>query len=143
MPEAWVQAINRVGGRRRGNLLKGGVESLFYPEAQRHSPLQQSCHSSYRWEQPFASFTVSFPVRACLRSHYHIYRATWPHSTRMRGLERPIYFSSCAAIFRGKAGGGRREGRIPALGQKRIRLQRLAGEKVCSGLLLVSSNWLG
>lgn len=63
----------------------------------------------------------------------------------MRGLERPIYFSSCAAILSGsEAGGGEGRDPIAALeGQKRIRLQRLAREKVCAGLLLASSKLLG
>ena len=106
-----MQAINGVAGEEeRGDPLKG-VGSSFDPTAQRQCLLLQDCRSSYRWEQPCSGLSVSFPVRACLRSHYHIYRATWPHGTRMRGLERPIYFSSCAAILGGEAGrGGGRAG---------------------------------
>ena len=119
----------------------GGSRRSSDPEAQRHRLLQQGSCRGYRSEQPFPSLSVSFPVWACLRSHYHIYRATWPHGTRMRGLERPIYFSSCAAILGGKAGGGgSREGRAPALGQKRITLQRPGP---ASGPLLASSNRSG
>lgn len=41
--------------------------------------------------------SVLFPVQTCSGNHYHIYKATWTHRACMKGLERPIYFTSCAA----------------------------------------------
>lgn len=41
--------------------------------------------------------SVLFPVQTCFGNHYHIHKATWTHRACMKGLERPIYFTSCAA----------------------------------------------
>lgn len=40
--------------------------------------------------------SVLFPVQTCSGNHYHIYKATWTHRACMKGLEGPIYFTSCA-----------------------------------------------
>lgn len=136
--------LRRLIGKKGGYLLQVGWGELIWPLKLARSVFQPGCHCTYQWEQPFSSLSDSFPVWACLRNHYHIYRATWPHGTRMRGLERPIYFSSCAAILGGEAGGG--EGRAPILaleGQRRINckgwLERNYALAFCWSL---SCNWL-